>query len=248
MSIGLEHPFVRTRAVNLYGHAKFDARDVRSRNDLELTRVDRLRVVRAGVRSEFLDNVIGVGINALSFEASKGLDILGASDEGDANMSRSDGDPQFAKATAEIQRLQRLTEDFNLLVGARGQISDGPLLSSEEFGVGGFNIGRGYDPSEIVGDEGVAGKLELQWNSPHTTPLVEKYQVFGFYDIGKIWNDDPTTAADKTNSVASAGVGVRADIVNDMKAGVAVAYPLTRDVETEDDKDPRFYMNLSKQF
>lgn len=248
MSIGLEHPFIRTRAVNLYGHAKFDARDVRSRNDLEATRIDRLRVLRAGVRSEFLDNVIGVGINAIALEASKGLNVLGASEKRDPNMSRSEGDPQFTKATADIQRLQRLSQDFNLLIGARGQLSDGPLLSSEEFGVGGFNVGRGYDPSELVGDEGVAGKLELQWNSPYAGQFVEKYQLFGFYDIGKVWNNDATTSADKKNSLASAGVGVRAEIVQDMKAGLAVAVPLTRDAQTENDQDPRFYMNFSKQF
>lgn len=247
-SITAEHPFIRTRAVNLFGHVKFDARDVRSRNDLELTRVDRLRVVRAGGRTEFLDNLFGIGINALSGEVSKGLDILGASDKNDPNMSRTDGDPQFVKATLDVQRLQRLSDDFNLLIGGRGQISDGPLLSSEEFGVGGFGLGRGYDPSEIVGDEGIAGKLELQWNSPYKLQNVEKYQAFGFYDVGRIWNDDPTTNADKVNSVASVGAGVRFDIVNDMKAGMAVAFPLTRDVETQDDKDPRFYVNFNKQF
>ena len=247
-SITAEHPFIRTRAVNLFGHVQYDARDVRSRNDLELTRVDRLRVVRAGGRTEFLDNLFGVGINALSGEVSKGLDILGASDENDPNMSRTDGDPQFVKATLDIQRLQRLSQDFNLLIGGRGQLSDGPLLSSEEFGVGGFNIGRGYDSSEVVGDEGIAGKLELQWNGPYKLQNIDKYQVFGFYDVGRVWNDDPTTNADKVNSIASAGAGVRADIVNDMKAGLAVAFPLTRDVETRGDKQPRLYVNFSKQF
>ncbi|MEZ5918474.1 MAG: hypothetical protein R3D66_00615 [Alphaproteobacteria bacterium] len=46
-----EHPFIRTRSRNLYGHVAFDWRDVESKNNLlEATRHDRIRALRAGGR------------------------------------------------------------------------------------------------------------------------------------------------------------------------------------------------------
>lgn len=248
MGFGIEHPFVRSRTSNLTGRAGFDWRDVESKNDLEATRKDNIRAVRVGGTYEFLDTNFGVGINAVDLEISHGLDVLGASNDGDANLTRPAADPDsFTKAILEVQRLQRVTQDINLLMAARGQLANHALLSSEEFGVGGINFGRGYDPSEIIGEDGVATKFEVQWTQPVSWTVPEDYEVYGFYDFGKVWNDD-ATGSDDDESLASAGVGMRADFVNDIKGGVAVAFPLTRDVEVYDEKQPRFYFNLSRQF
>lgn len=250
LNVGVTHPFIRSRSENLYGRLNFDWRRVESENNIEPTRKDRLSVLRAGSRYQFMDTIFSAGANTVDLELSKGLGILGASDEGDANMTRANGDPQFTKLEGEVQRLQRITGSVNLLVAARGQISSNALLSSEEFGVGGFGFGRGYDPSEITGDEGVAAKVELQWQNPVSleSSFVENYQLYGFYDVGRVWNDDATAAAQKRDSLASAGAGVRFDLNYDMEGGFAVAVPLTREVATQGDHDPKFYLNLSKRF
>ena len=242
------HPFIRSREQNLYGYAMFDWRDITSKNNLELTREDRIRALRVGTTYEFMDTFWRVGVNSLNFELSQGLDVLGATDKGDLNISRTFGDPQFTKFNAEFQRLQGLTSNLNLLFKARGQISNNALLSAEEFGVGGVDIGRAYDPSEIIGDEGIAGKLELQWNQPYQWNAVNDYQLFSFVDSGRVWNDDATTSSTKTDTVTSAGFGIRADFLTDAHAEFAVAFPLNRDIETQDDKDPRFYFSLSRGF
>src|SRR5690606_6920501 len=106
-------------------------------------------------------------------------------------------------------------------------------------GVGGIGFGRGYDPSEVTGDHGIAAKVELQWKEPITfnTPFINSYQLYGFYDIGRVWNEDATTSAQKRDSVASAGAGLRFDLNYDMEGGFAVAFPLTREVQTQKDRD-----------
>lgn len=247
-SIGIEHPFMRSRDRSFFGRIGFDWRDVESRNDLEPTREDSIRAVRVGGRYEFLDSLFGAGANLFDFEFSRGVDIFGASSPNRPTLSRPAGDPTFTKANLELQRLQRITTGVNLLIAASGQLSNNALLSSEEFGVGGQSFGRGYDPSEIVGDEGFAGKAEIQWREPAPLSWVDDYQLYGFYDFGRVWNVDPTTNADKTNSLASVGVGVRADFPENVKAGVSLARPLTRDVETQRDDDTRVFFNLSKGF
>ncbi|MEM6780566.1 MAG: ShlB/FhaC/HecB family hemolysin secretion/activation protein, partial [Pseudomonadota bacterium] len=213
-------------------------------------RHDRIRALRAGARYDFLDTILGVAVNAIDVEVSQGLGILGASEEGRANLTRAEGDPQFTKIEAEIQRLQRIDEDFNLLLIGRGQWSADPLLSSEEFSVGGIGLGRGYDPSEITGDDGIAAKAELQWNSPYATDLdyIDGYQVYSFFDVGTVWDQDPTTNDQKRDSISSTGAGVRVNFTGQTQADLAVAFPLTRDVQTQGDRDPKVYFGLNKRF
>jgi len=250
-SIYATHPIIRSRNTNLNTRLAFDWRDVKSSNNIEVTRKDHIRALRAGVDFDFLDTLLGVAVNSMGFQISQGLDIMGASDEDDANMTRPQGDPQFTKAELTIQRLQRITNSVNVKLSGKGQLASDALLSSEEFGVGGIYSGRGYDPSEIVGDDGIAGQVELQWNNPFVAPdgkVVEKFQLYSFLDAGKVWNQDATTSADKKDSLVSTGVGVRVDFSYDFHADVGVAFPLTRRIQTENDVDPRYYMSVSKKF
>lgn len=244
----IAHPFIRSRSRNLYGYALFDWRDVTSKNILEPNREDRVRALRAGATYEFLDTFWKVGVNSINLELSQGLNVFGASEEGRPFLSRTFGDPQFTKMTAELQRLQNLTPRLNLLIKAKGQISNKALLSSEEFGIGGMDIGRGYDSSEIIGDEGIAGKAELQWNSPYQVDFLHGYQLFGFFDAGRIWNDDATSSSTKTDTLTSTGMGLRADITPNTKAAFTFAVPLNREVQTMGDQDPRYFFSLNHSF
>ena len=38
-------------------------------------------------------------------------------------------------------------------------------------------------------DNGMAGKVELQWDKPWEWNFVESYQLYTFFDAGKVWND-----------------------------------------------------------
>lgn len=247
-SVKVNQPLLRTRAQNIGVYGRFDVRNNRTQSNIDATREDFIRAVRLGTDFDYIDRAFGGGFNSFSVEMSQGLSLFGASDSGDANLSRAEGDPQFTKFNGEAQRLQRLTRNLNLLVGVRGQYASEALLSSEEFGVGGPNYGRGYDPSEIVGDHGVAGKLELQWTAPIAAPIFKDYQLYAFLDGGRVWNEDATAASDKVISVASTGVGVRATLLTDTQAGAYVALPLSRDVQTMSDKDPRFFANVQHKF
>lgn len=246
LALTLKHPFIRSRNLNLTGRVLLDGRNVESDNNIPDPREDNIRAIRAGGRLEFIDSIFSGGVNTLDLEAAKGLSILGASDSGDAELTRADGDPQFFKLEVEAQRLQRLSQQLNVLVGVKGQVSNSAQLASEEFGIGGSSFGRGYDPSEIVGDDGIAGKVELQWNPLWNSAWVSSSQVFGFYDVGKVWNDDSTTS--QVDSLASTGLGFRADVVHDIQTEFYVAVPLTRDVQAENDDDARFFLSVSKKF
>lgn len=244
----VEHPFIRTRALNVSGRAKFDWRDAESRNDVETTREDKIRALRLGGHLEFLDKIFGAGVNTADAEVSHGLDWFGAWDGINPNVTRPDAEAEFFKVNAELQRLQRLTPELNLLVATQGQWTNDGLLSSEEFGIGGINYGRGYDPSEVTGDKGIAAKAEIQFNPQYKLDYLKDYQIFGFYDVGKVWNEDATSSAQKIDSLASAGIGVRLSFPQEYEASALVAAPMTRTPQTEDETNPRFLFSLSKRF
>lgn len=248
VSVGLSHPFVRTRNFNVTGRLSVDGRNVDTDNNIEADRKDHIRGVRLGGKVEFIDTVMKVAYNVLDIELGHGLDILNSSNDRDVRVSRPGADWDFFKMEAEYQRLQRVSSQVNVLFAFKGQWADEALWSSEEFGVGGVSYGRGFDSSEVTGDDGVAGKIEVQWNQPLATTLVQNYHLFGFYDAGVVWDKDATTSKLKREELTSAGFGVRADFTAATQAGAFVAFPLNRDIATQGDDDPRFYLNVSHKF
>ncbi len=249
ISAKLSYPFYRSRTTNLRGYAMFDWRNVTSYSNVQDTLRDKIRAIRAGGSYEFLDTTFKTAaVNAISIEFSKGISSFNASDKNDDNLTRTHGDPGFKKVTAEVQRLQRVAPKLNLLTAAYGQWSAHPLLSSEEFGVGGQKYGRGYDSSEIVGDDGYAAKIELQWSNPRATPIFSDYKLFGFFDIGKVWNKDATTSDNKTETLTSTGAGIRTKFTNGMKGDLTVALPINNEVQTQGDQSPRVFLSLRQSF
>ena len=247
--IRVMQPFVKTRDFNISSALGLDRRSTETKSDVDTFRNDDITSLRLSGHVDYVDTLFSAAVTSANLELSQGLSILGASSKGDGDLSRPDGDPKYTKLTADLTRLERLSNDFSLLVGARGQISNDALLSAEEFGLGGANgIGRGYDPSEIVGEDGIAGTLEVRWESPYKVSWMSSYNIYGFYDIGKVWNDDAAVSSLEEQSLASAGLGVRANINDVTRAGFMVAQPLTRDVAEQGDDDPRFYFNLSRDF
>lgn len=235
------HPFVRSRHLDVYGTARFGYRN--SVSDQQGVRAfeDRLRVLRAGTVVSFDDEADGR--DWLSAEVSQGLGILGASRSNSRMTSRPGADSGFTKFTLDLSRYQRIAESWGVLVLAAGQAASGKLLAAEEFGLGGERIGRAYDAAEITGQDGLGTRLEIQrdfW--PKDFPVTQ-VQLYGFYDIGAVWNG-------RRQSLSSAGGGVRAQLEHGVFAYVEVAKPLTRSVlgEGTEGKEPRLFFVVRADF
>lgn len=248
VGVSVNQPIVRTRDFNVSASLGLDVRRTKTESNIDVTREDNLSVVRAGAHTDWIDTAFNAAVTNIDIELSRGMSVFGASDKGDANMSRTDGDPQFTKITGSLSRLERIIEGVALQTSIKGQMSNNALLTAEEFGLGGSVLGRGYDPSELVGDDGLGGSLELQWNQPYPVTWLEDYTVYGFYDIGKVWNDDATVPTARIESLASTGLGIRTTIMPGTDAGFMVAVPLTRDIEAEHDDDIRPFLNISHKF
>ncbi len=92
-----------------------------------------------------------------------------------------------------------------LQASATGQVASRSLMSSEEFGFGGSTFGRAYDSSELSGDSGMAGLLELRYNAVPNIANYAHFTPYAFYDAGKVWNMN--SGQDTNVSASSAGFG-----------------------------------------
>lgn len=180
---------------------------------------------------------------------SQGLPFLGASRPHQRNISNAEAKPDFTKFNLTLSRLQNVVDDWDVYVAATGQISSGPLYSSEQFGYGGQAFGRAYDDSEIMGDRGIAASWELRfmgvgpWHGAQPVP----YQ---FYDTGAVWSggNNPTMAY---AAGSSAGAGVRILSECGLSGNLGFAFPLTRESANPlygNGKNPRYFMQVTFGF
>jgi hemolysin activation/secretion protein len=86
-------------------------------------------------------------------------------------------------------RYQTLSDAWSVKLATAGQIASGPLLTSQQFYLGGLAFGRGYGSAEISGDNGVAGTVELRFDQKSSYQDLNGYQLYGFVDAGLAWND-----------------------------------------------------------
>lgn len=251
INLRAEHPFIRSRNDNLIGGLSFDINRNRTLFGPGLGALetdDQQRILRANLQGSFLDRFMGY--NTGNVTLSKGLEIFGSSKEGDAGLSRALGDPGFTKLNLDASRLQNISGPFTGFIGLTGQYASDALLSSEEFGFGGNEYGRGFDFSEMTGDHGVAGKVELAYNGKTEARFLNDYQVYTFYDMGKVWNRDPGAGQNSTDSASSAGIGSRLTFNPSVRGDAFIAKPLTRDVASRgnDGDDWRFKFSLISNF
>ncbi|MEQ1813445.1 MAG: ShlB/FhaC/HecB family hemolysin secretion/activation protein, partial [Candidatus Nitrotoga sp.] len=243
--VQVESPIVRSRKENLTPRMRFSYRDSEATTLNVQTFKDNIRAVRAGGTYDVEDHLRGV--NIFDTEISQGLDVLGATDDG-VGRSRIDGEHDFTKINFDFTRLQPLPNHFSILTSLTGQYAFDPLLSAEEFSLGGVGFGQAYDPSELAGDHGAAAKIELRWANAVEEPWLQNYQLYTYYDVGSIWQKDPPAAVVKQKSLASAGVGVRVNINEHASGSLELSKPLTKNLGATLDDDPRVFFNLIGRF
>jgi hemolysin activation/secretion protein len=241
-TLTLSIPVYRRRDTSYWGRIQLDARAVQDSQNGSPILTDHLRVARAAVQGS--TGLLG-GNTWSRLEVSAGDTILGGSAE-EGDRSRYGADSSFAKVNLEVSHYRDLTDTIGIYGYLSGQYADDALLSAEEFAVGGLQIGRGYDYSEISGDHGIAGLVELRYGRRVDLSLLESYQFYGFYDAGVVWNKGEFE--DPRDTLASAGFGVRLSMPRSLNLELEAAHPLTRPTNAEGSRPWLGFVTLSASF
>lgn len=130
-----------------------------------------------------------------------------------------------------------------------GQAADSPLISNEQFSLGGAQSVRGYFETQALADDGVFGSLEL--HSPHLVPsdweFVNNLKVLAFLDAGKGWIKDALPGNVKSNTLTSTGFGVHFKLWKQLSGAFDVGIPLTS-LHPVNKGDPRLHFNIATEF
>lgn len=251
----LSYPWIRTRSENLLLNADFNVRNDYTHAGDSVLFNDRNRSITIGANYDLADRWLGVNMARLSL--TQGLPILDASPANSPLTSHFGAPPDFTKFNFELSRLQQIIPQWNILAGVTGQYAFERLLAAEQFGYGGENYGRAYDDSEFLGDNGVAGKLELQY-TPSWGPgfmgqpsLPSALQFYVYTDAGRVW--DVGTPGPSHESGASAGGGIRYSLTAYLSGYVEVSQPLSTPVlayaaEGKNGKVPRFFFSIAAKY
>ena len=244
-SVSLWQPFIRSRRQNLSGGLTFSHKNFQTDILGTLVSKDRLRVLTFELTFDQADRFQGITLMNVQF--SQGVNVFDATELGSPNLSRADGKSDFSKILINLWRLQQIVSGWSLFVEAEVQWAFSSLLSAEEFAFGGPRFGRGYDPSEITGDHGMAFKTELQYSKNLTFKYLKSMQIYTFFDFGSVWQKGQFTGPSKRQSLASAGTGVRMNFTQWLSGYLEIAKPFDP-VIAEGDENFRLFGSLKAVF
>jgi hemolysin activation/secretion protein len=251
------HPLLRTRNANLFIQGAAERKDLEDRQDSVALTVDQtITNGKLGVVGDFRDRLMSGGLNSYSATVTAGkLEIEPAAvlavDQAPGTGPQTAG--HFSKLNIEFRRLQRLTDQFNLLFAYTAQGANKNLSAAEKMALGGPNGVRAYPVGEAPGDIGQLGTLELRY-------IVPKVQVFGgdltlstFIDHGQVKinkNQPSTDTTANKRSITGAGVGISLGREGNFLVRLNIATPLDDETPTSDSKkvDPRIWGQIIKWF
>ena len=109
-----------------------------------------------------------------------------------------------------------------------GQVADSPLISNEQYSLGGMQSVRGYYETMALTDDGVFGSLELY--SPHLGPVDWEYlnnlKLMAFIDAGQGWILNPLPGNVSNHTLIGSGFGLQFRLWRLLSAVLDVGFPI----------------------
>jgi hemolysin activation/secretion protein len=161
-------------------------------------------------------NIRGIGSDAQQFE-----------------NNRFGADRNFIYLRGDVAQTEDLPYDFQLFGKIAGQVSDSPLINSEQFSVGGLDTVRGYLEAQVLGDDAAVFNFEfrlpslLSWiKSPGNAKTGDDWRFYFFTDAAAVSIDDALPGQAVRYSLASYGGGTRLTLFNHFNGSLDLAVPL----------------------
>jgi hemolysin activation/secretion protein len=258
--IGYHHDFPRSRLGSASIGLAFNVKTAEFKAPPAAIYDDKLTTARIDLQWERVDTRFR-GVNRLALSYTHGFkDLLGSLDDYDPTLlggaSRLGASGEFDKISLQIQRLQRLTQSTSILLRVDGQYSDDPLVSLEQFSLGGPNSVRAYSVSEVLAERGGVASLELILGAPG----IARHPAFGSYtwgqllqlslfaDYAKGWLNPPLLSVkDRSTELSGVGGALQFSVPGRVFARLEVATPLSNR-PVGNGRDPQIYFRLGASF
>ncbi|MDD2658548.1 MAG: POTRA domain-containing protein [Methylococcales bacterium] len=130
-----------------------------------------------------------------------------------------------------------------------GQKADSPLISNEQFSLGGALSVRGYYETMALADDAVQGSLELY--SPHLGSIdwdyINNLKFLAFIDAAQGWIQSPLPGNARAYTLSGAGFGMRFQLWKQISGAFDLGVPLLS-LATVHKGDPRLHFNIATEF
>jgi hemolysin activation/secretion protein len=221
----LSYPLIRSRAqsLTLEGGLTYQDAEVHSGTPAAQISHDHWRVFDAALT--YTQSGFWNGNTSATFDVAQGIPGLGATENNSPSLSRPGAHTDFTKVTGTVKRIQVIWGPINVALTAQGQYAFAPLVAGEQISFGGYQIGRGYDPSALSGDHGAGGSVELRYDTRIDQYFIQTVEPYIFYDAAKIWNRLGGNGSGL--ALHSTGAGIRVGLEHGISAGVEYARTLT---------------------
>jgi hemolysin activation/secretion protein len=258
--IGYRHDFARTRLGSASIGLAFNIK--RAEFEAPPTAIfdDKLTTARLDMQWERIDTRFR-GVNRVAFSYTRGfddlLDSLGEYDPAAiGGASRLGASGAFDKISLQLQRLQRLTASTSIVLRLEGQYSQDPLVSLEQFSLGGPNSVRAYAVSEVLAEKGGVATLELISGAPgfanrpafsgYTWGQMLQLSLFVDYAHGEL-NEPLLPGQEQSVNLSGAGVALQFTVPGRIFARLDVATPIS-DRPVGNGRDPQVYCRFGTSF
>jgi len=172
-----------------------------------------------------------------------------ANDEAEFEAKRAGAKANFFYLTAGGKLRYNLPLGMELAARASAQVADSPLISNEQFFMGGATSVRGYFESQVLADDGLMGSIELY--SPRLVPndwnFINKLQLLAFADAANGWIKQALPGQDRSIALFSTGIGTRFQFWKYLIGSLDLAFPLIANGDIGSGES-RLHFNVAMQF
>lgn len=196
------------------------------------------------------DGSLSDGLDSLRFGLTLNLhlrDVVGEQQEfADKRFKASSS---YAYLRGSLEQSWRWESGSAIRFGAGLQLTDQPLISNEQYTLGGADTVRGYLESEALGDQGI--NFGLEWQSAHLRgdwiSRIQELHAIAFLEGGHVSIHDPLPGQQRSYSLLGTGFGLRAKADNGFTAALDIAWPLRAGSRTPA-REERVHASLGYQF
>jgi hemolysin activation/secretion protein len=158
------------------------------------------------------------------------------SDPREFDTKRYKATGSFFKLQGELAHTQELPLGAQVHARVHGQAASQPLINTEQIAGGGLDSVRGYLESEVLGDNGLFGTLELR--SPSLLGWWDKeskdndWRIYGFFDVGYLTINHPLPEEISRWNFASYGFGSQLRLFDCLNGSLDAGLPLISQGQT----------------
>jgi len=147
--------------------------------------------------------------------------------DADYQASRAGASATYVYGKLELNRVTKLPKNFSMVNLVTAQLSDGPLLSGEQLGLGGYDTVRGFKTRFVNADQGYILSQEfrtpaLSIISRWSSRFKDQLQFLGYVDYGAGYNKGDDSPLD----LMAVGPGLRYSIAKNFTLRVDYGFPI----------------------